>query len=197
MQTNKRLDLLKALLLNLEDTSLRLMELSSQLNDFATSYYEKKVSDGKSDIRELVSGFRANEQKIQELNSAATAGINSWYDFVKEQDEMKSFLFPVKFYLNARKLRKQIKNNNDRISSVQIENRFLKEQLTAWEQDLYENCHKEIKKTDFYLRFRKLVQQKEELITQIKYLIRTVPGLCPANIDISNIKDVMLKISHV
>ncbi|MEL7563581.1 MAG: hypothetical protein AAGU27_01670 [Dehalobacterium sp.] len=149
--------------------------------------YEKFFNEDKVSIQHEVDKYEANVQKAAQLNYEIMEQINRWYDFSKDPDEVKSLLFPIRFYINQRKLKKRIRQIYQEINHITLENRLTKEKLANWERELENKVLHQIKIGDNFERYMHLLDKKANLISDFEYLLSTLPVKHPINLNINDI----------
>lgn len=200
MQENnlqRRLSLIIDLLHELKQTHTKLQDYSSGIEDNSGTFFQKLYNQNEIEIQNEVNRYKTNIEKIKQLNCEITLMINKWYEFSKNPVEINSLLFPLKFYIKKKKLNDYIKKTNNEILNITVENRFIKEQLTNWEHELELKAVQEIKQGNTYEIYNQLVKKKVELISHLKYLMPTVPGICPAAFSITDIDSETSRLSNI
>lgn len=185
--TQRRTSFAVNLLYDLKEIYSRLDEASRDIEKCSGSFYEKMFLAGKTEIRDELDKYNANIEKIKKLNQEITEAINAWYEFTKSGHELKKLFFPLRFFIRKMQLKKNIKKLNEGISGATIANRFVREYLINWEHELELEAVQEIKQGSEYTAYEDLVNKKDMLITELKYLLPTIPGICPAELDLRNI----------
>jgi len=175
------------LLSNLKSIYVKLQNNSNTIEDQSVSFFKKMFNENRFEVQSEINKYNENLKEINHLNCQATQYINKWFEFSKSSHELKKLTFPIKFKIRKKQLKNDIKKINKKISDIAIENRFLKEHLLNWEKELEVKTIKEIKKDGHYTNYEDLLKTKEILINELTYLLPTIPGVCPGELDISNI----------
>lgn len=183
----KRISLAKDILYSLKNILNKLQEASCNIEETSGSFFKKVFEENKSEVENEIIRYNTNLKEINRLNSEATQEINSWFDFSRSPDELKKLTFPIIFKIRKKRLKKVITKINKRISNLTIENRFIKEQLITWEKELESKALNRIKKDGKYSEYKSLLQAKDILVNELKYILATIPGLCPIEVDLTNI----------
>jgi len=157
------------------------------IENSSANLYESIFHEYKGSIQHEVDKYEANVKEIAQLNYQIIERINQWYGFSKDHKEMKRLFFPVRFYLNKLKLRKQIKKANQEINRITVENRFIKEKLVDWEYELEDKALQQIKQSEHFEKYLLLLEKKNDLISDFEYLLSTLPVTYPINLDIKDI----------
>lgn len=173
----RRTELAMSMVNSLKEVYFELKELSSCIENNSGEFYRELFSSSKIEIQSDVECYKANIERIRELNLNATEIINQWYDFIKDSNEIKKVSFPVKLYLKKRKVKDDIAKINKEISSLSIENRFIREKIINWEQDLSVKALQQIKTGDEFDRYEGLIRKKDYLVSELKYLLATIPDM--------------------
>ncbi|WHH61077.1 hypothetical protein [Petroclostridium sp. X23] len=180
---NQRIDLTLNLLNDLKSINEQLTYVFTQIEKSSDTFHESILNKYRNDIENDLKKYKTNIKTIKQLNLEITSKINTWYEFTKDDHEMKKLSFPIKFYFHQRKLKKDIKRINKQIYDITIENRFVKEQLINWERDIEIKALHELKLGTDYRTYEQLVQKKNNVISDLKYIIPTLPVTCPIKID--------------
>ncbi|MDP4183168.1 MAG: hypothetical protein Q8942_19025 [Bacillota bacterium] len=192
---NDRTEFAIQLLLRLKDIhsciNKVLQGIEENSEEFFNDFFEKNVSIIQSDL----DNYLLNLEKISELKAQVTDDINKWFSFAKNADETRKLSYPLKFYLRKRSLRSSLKSINDNISSLSIENRFIKEKLMTWKHDMEIECIRNIKKGDEFFSYENLIKNKNTIMEELKYILPTIEGLCPISIDLNDVEPVIEKLS--
>lgn len=178
---DRRINLLKELLHELKKTEKQLEGSIVEIGNLSEIYYQKALTEFYDEIQLEIDKYRDNIKRISEINNKTTENVNSWYGFAKNKDEMSGITFPIRYFLLKRKLRKSLRMMKNEVSSITIDNRFIKEKLALLEQQLEIKAIQKIKEDDSYMNYGILIQKKDLLISQLNYLIPTIPGLCPVS----------------
>ena len=156
----KRTELALSMLNSLKEVYSELKELSSCIESNSGEFYQNLFNSSKIEIQSDVEDYKANTERIRELNLNATEIINQWYDFIKDSNEIKKVSFPVKLYLKKKKVKDSITKINKEISNLLIENRFIREKIINWEQELSVKALQKIKTGDEFDRYDGLIRKR-------------------------------------
>ncbi len=171
----------------LKDTCSKLNETSSEIENCTGKSYEESFRRNISSVQEDIDNYKKNIEEIKKLRSELTGEINAWYGFIKNTTEIKKLSFPLKFLIKRKMLKNSLKRVNDSIAKITIENRFIKENLAIWEHKLEHECIEEIKDGLSYSNYDLLAKKKSALIDELKYILPTIPGICPIEVEIEKI----------
>ncbi len=194
----KRSTFVLSLLNELNSVYKELKALSSGIENNSDNFYERIFSSSRIEIQGDIDSYKTNLQRMKEINMEITAKLNEWYDFIKDSNEIKKVSFPIKLYFMKKKLKSSITKMNGDISSLSIENRFIREKIINWEQDLSVRALHEIREGEEFHNYEELVRKKDNIISELKYLLATIPELAPVEFDLDNIDkmiDKLLKIA--
>ena len=86
---------------------------------------------------------------------------------------------------------------NKEILSITIDNRLIKERLTLLEHQLEISAMKKIKTGGIYQAYDKLLSRKSAIISELEYLIPTIPGLCPARIRDPGAEELLARLADI
>jgi vacuolar-type H+-ATPase subunit E/Vma4 len=182
----KRIDFALDLLRELKDLSEELTQGFDRIEKNSLNLYNAVFEQEKRCIQDEIENYQRNAQKINRLNQEIITTINSWYDFSKDPREIKKLFFPVRFWSIRRKLKKRIKSINEEIGRMEMENRFIKEKIAAWEHELEQKALFQIKQGEHYQEYLRMMERKAHLISDLKYLLATLPLTYPVTVDIKN-----------
>ncbi len=183
----QRIDYAIQLLESLKNVYDRLRQASSDIEKCSSGFFEGFLNENRGEIQEDIILYRNNIETVKNLNRDVVSRINAWYDFAKNPDEIRKITYPITFHLKKRELRNALRKTNQRISDITIENRFITERLSAWEHDLELKATHKIMQGEEYSSYTMLTSKKDELITHLKYLLATLPGAFPLNINFGDI----------
>ena len=191
---DRRLNLLKELLSEMKESDRQLECSIVEIEKLSGVYYQYAFSECRDEIQAEIDKYKNNNNGINNINHEITLKVNLWFDFVKNKSEISKLTFPILYFLRKRKLNKLLKRLNDEISSITIDNRFIKEKLTLLEHQLEIKAIRKIKEDKNYLDFDRLLQKKDLLAAELVYLLPTIPALCPAIIDSSGVNELFEKL---
>lgn len=190
----KRTTFVLTLLNNLKEAYKELKELSTGIESDSDTFFEKLFNSSKVEIQGDIEAYKANIEKMKQLNLSITERMNEWYDFIKDSNEIKKVTFPLKLYFKKKNFKKTILHMNREISEISIENRFIREKIINWEQELGVRALQEIKKGDEFSKYEELIRRKDNLISELKYLLATIPDIDPVEFDLDNIDKIIDKL---
>jgi hypothetical protein len=193
----RRKNLLIGILTELKSILSSLSKNSEEIAGYSHSFYENYYSQNMHEIQNDLQQYEKNKEKISALNQDITANINEWYSFIKDTAKFCRLTFPLSFYFKKKRLLKNIKKMNEDISNTAIENRFIKERITAWEQELEERAAREIRQGENFKTYQQLIKAKDELLIDLKYLLATIPGLNTRELDLTSIDSLIEKLSKM
>ena len=184
---SRRRELTLELLSELQNIYAQLELASSGIQKNSDVFYEAAFSEKKEELDSIMGNYNKNIGRIRDINNEITSSINSWYEFFKDEKRIGKLTFPIAYFFKKRSLTKKILRLNEEISSLTINNRFIKENLTALEDQLEIKAVSLAKSGGNYLEFEKILLQQKSIENELKYLIPTIPGLCPADISSTGI----------
>jgi len=182
----KRAEFVDTLLLELTSVYMEIKKITGEMDEIASNYQTNYYSKNNEVIHEQIDMLKTNIEQIKQYNYQATEEINQWYLFINNHTNIIKLSFPWKFHLKRLKLQKNINKINKQINRIAVENRLIKEKLTKSERLIEGNILQQIKQTGIYKEYEELIKQKEELLSDLKYLLPTIP-LQPQKIDLNNI----------
>jgi hypothetical protein len=193
----KRATFVLSLLNDLNEIYKELKSLSTGIENNSDEFYERIYNSSKYEVEGDINSFRTNLEKMKEINMNITAKLNEWYDFIKDSKEIKKVTFPIKLHFMKKNLKNTITKMNEEISNLSIENRFIREKIINWEQELSVRALHEIRNGEDFHNYEELVRKKDTIISELKYLLSTLPGLTPVEFDLENIDKMIDKISKI
>lgn len=186
MQENnltRRVQLAMDMLSVLGDVFEKLRQSATTMEETSASFHREIYEQNRHEVEATIDKYKQNIVKMRQLNMDATEKINNWFMFAKNPQNTGKLGFPLRFHLKRREMQKTIKKCNDQVYDLTLENRFCRDQLVNWEHDLGLRAAREMKKGKAYSEYEKLLLQKEELTAELKYLLPSLPGLCPVDLD--------------
>ena len=192
----KRASLAAELLLCLKDTCTQLEQTSARIANHSNSFFEEMFKANLHDIRAEIDMYNSNIEKVKQLGFKATAEINSWYDFIKDENQMKRLSYPVRLYFKRKGIAKCLKSINKSVSDIIIENRFIRERLSVWEQELKSKAIEQHYSGADCKSYELLLSQKDGIISELLYLLPTIPGVCPAEINYGSLDTLVETLSR-
>lgn len=193
----KRLEFVLSLLSELNDVYKQLKGLSSGIENNSDTFYEKTFNSSRLEIQGDIDSFKANLERIKEINMNITTKLNEWYDFIKDSTEIKKVTFPLKMHFIKKNLKSTITKMNEEISSLSIENRFIREKIINWEQELSVKALHQIREGEEFHTYEELVRKKDSLLLELKYLLPTIPDLTPLEFSLDNIDKMIDKLLKI
>lgn len=160
----KRSAFVLSLLNELNDVYKELKKLSSGIESNSDNFYESIFNSSKVEIQGDIDSFKSNLEKMKEINMNITAKLNEWYDFIKDSSEIRKVTFPIKMYFMKKDLKNSITKMNAEISNLSIENRFIREKIINWEQELSVKALHEIRNGQEFNSYEDLVRKRITLL---------------------------------
>jgi len=186
-----------SLLNNLKDIYEELKELSSDIENCSESFYENLFKSSRVEVENDIENYKNNIQKMEQLNINVTTKINEWYSFIKDTNEIRKVTFPIKLYFRKKAFKKTIDKMNSEILDLSVENRFIREKIINWEQELSVRALQEMKKGDEFSKYEELNRKKDHLVSELTYLLATIPDLESAEFDMNNIDTIIDKLLKI
>lgn len=190
----RRKELAVELLSELKNIYDQLESASIEVKKTSGTFYEEAFKEKKEELHSVMDNYHKNVDRVREINNEITASINSWYEFIKDENRTGRITFPITYYFKKRSLNKKIVCLNKEISSITINNRFIKENLTMLEHQLEIKAASLAKSGGNYLEFERILLKQKLIETELKYLIPTIPALCPADISSKGIDKLLTKV---
>lgn len=179
----RRIELALEMLNELKSTYAKLDELSKQVDKHSDSLFSNFAEGSESSFQSYIDKYNSNTEKVKRLNYDITLKINSIFGYAKNESEMKKLVYPIRLYLLKKDLKKVIKAAGEQVSGITIENRFIREQLSLLQEELKHKALQSVRQQETYGQYQQLVRRKDELIAELRYLLPTIPGVCPAELD--------------
>lgn len=186
-KVSQRKEMAVKLLSELKSLYEQLSVVASDAEKNSEVFFEQAFKDEQDKLLSVMDNYKSNVDRIRSIHNEITESVNSWYEFIKDEKQIGKITFPIKFFLTKRSLNKKINNLNEEISSITINNRFLKENLTMLEHQLKVKAVSLAKAGDNYLEYERILLSQKSIITELNYLLPTIPGTCPADITSSGI----------
>lgn len=189
-----RIELLIEILYQYKKQVSDMESISSRIEKNSQECYKAYFTRNMPNIRDSITKYGANVERAQMINNEITSAVGTWYDFIKNPDEVSRFTYPLRYHKRAKALKKKIKGLQEELSSLLIENRFISEQVTIWQQSLETEVVTDTRKSEAYMGYNKTSAEAEALVSEMKYLIPTIPGLCPSYISVNEIDTLIEKL---
>lgn len=189
-----RIELLIEILYQYKKQVSDMESISSRIEKNSKECYKAYFTRNMPNIRDSITKYGANVEHAQMINNEITSAVGTWYDFIKNPDEVSRFTYPLRYHKRAKALKKKIKGLQEELSSLLIENRFISEQVTIWQQSLETEVVTDTRKSEAYMSYNKTSAEAEALVSEMKYLIPTIPGLCPSYISVNEIDTLIEKL---
>ena len=186
--TERRKEFALVLLRELDRLYLQLDNAASETESNSEEFYEQAFHERNEELRSVIEKYHENIDRIRDINKEITTSINSWYEFIKDEKKSALITFPISFVIRKKKLYKKISVLNGEISEITINNRFLKEKLAVLEHQLELRAESLARSGANYLEYEELLSQQSSIVADLKYLLPTIPGACPADISVSGIQ---------
>jgi hypothetical protein len=193
----KRTIFIIALLNNLKDVYAELKELSSKIESSSDNFFEKLFKSSTVEIQGDIDSYKHNIEKMKSLNVEITSKVNEWYDFIKDISQVKKVTFPIKLHFKKKSFKKLISNMNQDLLDISVENRFIREKIINWEQELSVRALQEIKKSGEFSKYEALNREKDRLISELKYLLVTIPDIEPVEFELDSIDKMIAKLMKI
>lgn len=193
----RRLSLFKELLKEVKDIFRELTRLKNEIENLTCDFYNAALQESCDEIQSVLRQYNDNNSRIKSINSEITIKINEWYEFSKSTTALQKLSYPFIFLARKRFLKKFVSKKNEEISAITIDNRFVKEKLTLLEHQLEIAAIQKIKEDNKYILYEKLSGRLEALVSELKYLTPTIPGLCPLTLDNSSIDTLLVKLADM
>ena len=190
----KRKDLVTTLLYELKNVYDQLGSAVVDVEKTSNDFYEEAFKEKKEELMSVMESYHKNLDKVRKISNEITSSINSWYVFIKDENETAKITFPIVYFFKKQSLSKRIIKLNEEISSITINNRFIKENLTMLEHQLEIQAVSLAKSGGNYLEFEKILLKEKAITNELKYLLPTIPDLCPADISSKGIDSMIKKV---
>lgn len=190
----KRIELAVTLLTELKSIYSQLKNTSSEVEKTSGDFYEEAFKEKQEELHSVMGSYHKNVERVREVNNEITSSINSWYEFIKDEDKTGKLTFPLIYFFRKRSLSRKISTLNNEISTITINNRFIKENLTTLKHQLEMKAISLAKSGGNYLEYEKILLKQKSITADLKYLLPTIPGVCPADISSSGIEKQLAKV---
>lgn len=176
--SERRKILARDLLIQLRDVRNHINKITDNLGDNSNAFLAKVYEDHSEKIKEKVNLFNLNVEAVKNINQKITATANEWYQFVKDERELSSILFPVRFYMKRKTVMSKTRELKQEITSNGIKNRILREDIQHLESTLEFEATQRLKKDVQYADYLSHLKTKSALIDELQYLLPTL-GVIP------------------
>ena len=193
----RRVDFCIQLLKELKNLTEEAIQEFYQIERLSRDLYDRLFIDERDQIQKEIDRYQENLYRVTQLNEEIIEVINSWYSFSKDPGEIKQFLYPVRFWKKKKECRKRIQNIKQEIDRITVENRFIKEKIALWERDVGQKSLQLIKQDEHYQKYLQMIERKADLMSDVKYLLETLPLGSPVKLDIKDIDSFVESLSAV
>lgn len=194
-KVSRRKELAVILLSALKDLYEQLDATASDVEKNSCAFYEQAFKEEQDMLLSVMDSYHKNVDRIRAIYNEITESINSWYEFIKDEKQTGKITFPIAFFYNKRSLNKKIIKLNEEISSITINNRFIKENLTILEHQLKVKAVSLAKAGDNYLEYERVLLNQKSITAELRYLLPTIPGVCPTDISSTGIDNLLTKLA--
>ena len=191
----RRKELVCDLLKKLKDTCLQMKDLAAEMGGSADLYLERAFLESNDEILSLTEEYNGNIRQVEEITRQMTARMNEWVSFATNEKNLSGFLFPLKYFLEKREVKKFISRSKEQISEKVIRNRFVRENLAAMEEKLRCRAVLKIESEEKFQSFNELSNLKKELLGHLCYLMPTMKELCQVEFSVEDIDRLILNFS--
>lgn len=179
---SRRKELALTLLTALKNFNGQIDTAASEVEKNSGVFYEQAFKEQQDELLSVLDNYHKNVDKIRAIYDEITESINSWYEFIKDEKQTGKITFPITFLFKRHSLKKKITNLNEEISHITINNRFIKENLKLLEHKLNIKAVCLAKAGGNYLEYETTLLNQKSIIAELKYLLPTIPGICPTDI---------------
>jgi len=194
-KVSRRKELAVILLSELKDLYEQLAAVASDAGKNSAVYFEQAFKDEQEKLLSVMDNYQRNIDRIRAIYNEITESVNSWYEFIKDEKQTGKITFPIAFFYKKRSLNKKIIKLNEEISSITINNRFIKENLTMLEHQLKVKAVSLAKAGDNYLEYERILLNQKLITAELNYLLPTIPGVCPADISSAGIDKLLTELA--
>lgn len=191
---SRRKELVVILLSALKNVYGRLDAAASEVEKTSGVFYEQAFKEKQEELLSVMDNYHKNVDRIRAIYNEITESINSWYEFIKDEKQTGKIIFPIAFFYKKHSLNKKIAKLNEEISSITINNRFIKENLTMLEHQLEVKAVSLAKSGGNYLEYEKILLNQKSIAAELKYLLPTIPGICPTDISSTGIDKLLTEL---
>ncbi len=179
-----RIQLAAGLLHELDEVYKKSEELMSRITNDSDKYLIDAYDEGAPEIKSKTGEYKQNVLRMKTLGNDVTRDINGWYEFSQDRTQMKSLVYPLKFSIRLNSLKRRIKKANDEMQRLTIRNRFLKEELIVWEQELERKTLKDMENSEEYIECKQCRKCMNDIIADLKFILPSIPGICPVSVEV-------------
>ena len=175
MHNNERLVLASEMLKNLYSIHENLILLKSEVEDISGGIFAQVYKLSLEELIEEQKKFESNSQEIHSLNTTAIKLINNWHQWSNNQVNQAHLLYPLRYYIQKKKIKKVISSINEQIFKKTIENRLIREKVASWEIEVKRQAENNLKESDPYKNLHQLLSDKDILVQDLTFLLSSLP----------------------
>jgi hypothetical protein len=182
-EISQRVDLAVSLLHQLDDANRELEGLSRETDAACETALSdsKRESDGKIRAkRDLV------HQRVGELKtclSNITRITNEWHEFTHDPDTQRHWSYPIRLYKLGRETNMKLKCEQDRITSLILQNRLLEEEIRRFGDTAQRDALSLIKGADGHTGWMTALDRKQAILDDLLLLLPTIPSVALCTLD--------------
>lgn len=162
------------------------VQIESACKNIASKVHDRNMPE----LLKYKSEFEGNARHIEKLNAEAVKTMNSWHEWSNDLKNTCSVLFPAKYYFKKKKIKKFLAHLNRKIFRAAIDNRLIREKMTAWGVDVRRQTESEIKESGLYKNLLELQNEQKLLIEDLAYLLSTLQEFRSTVIDLKDFSQV-------
>jgi hypothetical protein len=144
----------------------------------------KRESDDRIRVkRELL------HQRIGELKTCLadiTRITNEWHEFTHNPDMQRQWSYPARLYRLGRETNIRLKKEQDRISSLILQNRLLEEEIRRFGDTAQRDALSLLKGTSGHGDRMAVLERKQAIVDDLCLLLPTIPSVALCKLDPAN-----------
>lgn len=143
----------------------------------------KREAGDKARIKRELLSQRIGE--LKECLSEITRIISGWHHFTSEPEAQRHWSFPFRLNRLGRETNMKLKKEQDRISSLVLQNRLLEEEIRRLGDTVQRDALSRLKGTSGHADWEMAVERKQRIVDDLRLLLPTIPAVATCKLDSS------------
>lgn len=169
------------------------VELSHSPDDAKAAAQEEDMER----IQSRISKYREMVDEVRCHQEAMTGAVSDWLVFIHDPASRRHLLFPLRMMRLRRKTRASIRNHHAEIAAIAIKSRLLQDDISRLEYGIRMETIRRIQSGGSWQRHQQALDEKDELMRRLCYLLPTLSGFEQATLDASSLSDISSRLMMI
>lgn len=143
----------------------------------------KREAGDKARIKKELLSQRIGE--LKECLSDITRMISGWHHFTCDPEAQHHWSYPFRLIRLGRETNMKLKKEQDRISSLVLQNRLLEEEIRRLGDTVQRDALSRLKGTSGYADWVTAVERKQRIVDDLRLLLPAIPAVATCTLDAS------------